>query len=278
MGGPLFSISFSKVQRFQRCRLQYFFEYLSGEPRPPDIQSPAGILGTGVHRAMCLLCNTGDPEVGRAALDAYLRMPVHESAGPGTEWNRLAFEIYENGCAAHASLASEDRWAEKETWAPFPSGGVSVYAKVDRIDRLGPDRWQVIDWKTGRLDDDEATDAQLDLAHVALRVSFRALVGPSATARTVAWNLRSGVQRVRELVRDDARATMRTYAALAKRMQSVTEFPATPGPYCRFCRWVERCPEYAPAVSGEDWEDVLEDEEADGLVPGDGEGDSPAGT
>jgi hypothetical protein len=33
------------------------------------------------------------------------------------------------------------------------------------------------------------------------------------------------------------------YAALARRIQANTDWEATPGVYCRFCRWRPQCPE-----------------------------------
>jgi RecB family exonuclease len=250
-GPPLFRLSHSKIQAFNRCRKSYWFRYLSGEPWPADTPNPAGCVGTGIHRAMKALCDTGDPDDGANALDVYLRMPAHECAGPGTDAYRSAFEMFARGREAHASIESEDRWAEIDTWAPWPSRGITVSARIDRADRMAGSAWQIIDWKTGSVDMDEITDAQLDLGHIALRIG-RQLEG-DASVTAVAWNLRSGQQRVRALRRGDALATMQRLANLADRMQSVTTFEATPGPFCRFCEWRPRCAE-AETVESVGWD------------------------
>jgi len=258
-GSQLFRLSHSKIQAFNRCRKSYWFRYLSGEPWPPDAPNPAGCIGTGVHLAMKTLCDTGDAADGANALDLYLRMPAHECAGPGTEAHRTAFALFARGCEAHALIESEDRWAEIDTWAPWPSRGITVSARIDRADRLADGTWQIVDWKTGAFDLDEVTDAQLDIGHIALRIGRQLGSEPLVTA--VAWNLRSGQQRVRVLRRGDARATMQRLANLADRMQALTVFEASPGPSCRFCDWRPQCAE-AERVETVGW-DAEEADQAD---------------
>lgn len=239
----LFPIFYKKVAAFTQCRKQYWFRYLSGLPRPPAVQTPAGIVGTGVHRALKVLCDTGEAECGASELDAYLRMPSHAAASPGTNHHRHAFDLFARGCAAHESIGGDDRHAELMTWAPWPAGGVTVQARVDRVDQLSPGQWQVIDWKTGSFDYGEATDQQLDLGHIAARVSLRIRAECEVTA--IAWNLRSGERRVRLLGKGDAEATLRKMAALARRMQAATAFEPTPSAACGFCEWRDQCPEAA---------------------------------
>ena len=262
MSETLFQVTHTKIQSFQRCRKQYWFSYVSGLDWPPSRDTPAAIVGKGVHRAMRRLCETDHPEDAEHELDAYLRMPKHEMTGPGTEHHRLAFELLANGVGAHESIVSEDRYAELNTWVPSASRGVTIRAVVDRADRLDPDHWLIIDWKTGRYDLDEITDAQLDIGHLALRTALK-LPG-QARVTAIAWNLRSGMQRVRALTRDDARNTVDYIANFAARMQATSEFPATPGPHCNFCDWRDRCEEAASLERTEltwlddDWERAAE--------------------
>ncbi len=239
------SLTYSKVKTFLSCRKAYWLDYESGLPRPPETDTIGGMIGTGVHRALARLCDTGDPAHGASELDAYLRMPSHEAVGPGTEYHDLAFELYQRGVAAHQSIESEDRWAELQGQALAHSRGIRLWAKIDRVDRLPGGHWQVIDWKTGRFDVGEETDAQLDIYHVILRTVRRLPAEAEVTA--VGWNLRTGEKRVRSLTRADAAATVSYLSGLAHRIQSVAEFEAMPGPACGFCRWRPQCPESAEA-------------------------------
>lgn len=258
---PLFRLTYTKIQSFNRCGKQYWFSYVSGLEWPPSRDSAASLVGNAVHRGMQKLCETGHPEDGVAELETYLRMPKHAIVGPGTPEYDLAFELYANGVRAHESIESEARFAELDTWVPSPRRGINVRAKVDRADRLGPDRWQLIDWKTGKYDLDDAVDRQLDIAHLVLRTALRLPHG--ASVRAVGWNLRTGEQRVRELTRDDAAKQIDYLWRLAQRMEGATEFLATPGPGCGFCDWRDRCEDAAEVERiGADWVDDLWEREA----------------
>lgn len=258
MSPALFRLTHSKMQRFRRCRKQYWFADVSGLEWPPAVDSPAALVGNAVHRAMQKLCETDDPRDGEHELDLYLRMPKHEMAGPDTPHYAEAMEIFGHGVEAHRSVESELRFAETDSWVPLATLGVTVRAKADRVDRLAPGRWQVIDWKTGRYDLDDAVDEQLDLAHVVVRTIRR--VPREAAVRAIGWNLRTGQQRVRELTREDAARTAGYLGRFGAMLQATTEFPASPGPACGFCAWRERCEDAASL--GSDVNEWLFDEPA----------------
>jgi putative RecB family exonuclease len=243
-------MTYSKVALFRRCRRQFWLRYVSGvDPQPADPMTVGGIIGTGVHRALRSLAETDDPAAGAARLETYLRMPEHDVCAEGTEGYRTAFRLYEAGCDAHAAISSEDTWAEKSTYRLAPAHGISVYSQIDRVDKLGKDAWQIIDWKTGYREDDDETDSQLDLAHVAFRTSYPHV--PAGVAiNAVAWNLRTGRQRPRTLLASDVEPVLREYGALARRMQATTEFGPSPGRHCSICPWRERCPEGQEATDG----------------------------
>jgi RecB family exonuclease len=249
------------MESFRRCRKQYWFSYVSGEEWPPGRESAASLVGNGVHRAMQKLCETGDARDGEHELDLYLRMPAHAIAGPETEHFAVAKQLYENGVRAHESIESEARWAELDTWVPSKRRGINVRAKVDRADRLSADRWQLIDWKTGRFDLDDRVDWQLDIAHLVLRTMLR--LPQEATVRAMGWNLRTGQQRVRELTRDDAVKTVDELWRFTQMLGELTEFGATPGPGCTFCDWRDRCDEAIQLEqTGIDWLDADWEREA----------------
>jgi RecB family exonuclease len=234
-------MSYSKVAAFRRCRREFWLRYESGV-RLEDPMTPSGIVGSGIHKAMKALTETGDRDVAASTLERYLRMPAHASCAEGTTWHDVAFSLFESGCDAHAAIASEDRWAEKDTYRHAPEEGISIRSRIDRVDKLGRDTWQIIDWKTGLREDDDETDSQLDLAHVAFRTCYPH-VPAHAVVHAIAWNLRSGRQRTRRLLARDVAPTLREYGTMARRMQETRAFEPTPGPHCRFCPWRERCPE-----------------------------------
>jgi len=251
-----FTLSYSKVASFRRCRKQYWLRYLSGEPRPHEPMNVAGLVGSAVHQGLRVLAETLKPALGRVEVEVYLRMPGHEIAGPGTEGYERALAFYEAGCDVHASIPSSATWTEREL-NHVSRQGIQITARVDRIDRLQTGDWQIIDWKTG-LDQDEWTDEQLDLAHVAARTAAR--IPREAEVTAIAWNLRERLQtpgyrpRTRRLRRDDAAATVAKYVAIAGQLQATTDFPAMPGRHCDYCEWRDRCPE-ADMDEAASWEE-----------------------
>ncbi len=266
MGDDLFRMTHTKISTFEQCRKHYWFSYLSGLPWPPETDSVATMTGKAVHRAMQVLCETGDESDARNHLDAFLRMPKHAPIAEGTPEYTTVMELFERGCEAHRSIVSEERWAELDTWVPSKARGIAVRTIVDRADRLSANEWQVIDWKTGRADKPESVDRQLDIAHLVVRTARRLPAEASVVA--IGWNLRTGDRRVRLLNRGDAANTMHYLASLAQRMQAATEFEATPSPACGYCPWRPQCPEavavetawdaWPDAAGAAPWEEVAE--------------------
>jgi RecB family exonuclease len=262
MSGPLFAISYSKAAAYRQCRKRYWFRYLSGLPRPPERPNVPGLIGSAVHQGLRVLTETLEPALGRVEVEVYLRMPAHEMAGPGTEHYERALALYEAGAEVHAAIPSRQRWAERDL-SHRSRQGLEISARVDRIDLLASGEWQIIDWKTGA-DQDEWTDEQLDLAHVAARTA--AHIPREAEVTAIAWNLREKLltpgyaPRTRRLRRSDAAATVAKYAALARELEATAEFPAMPGRACSFCEWRDQCPEAETPAGWSAWEVEAESE------------------
>ncbi len=258
MAGELFELHWTKIATFERCRKQYWYRFVRVEPRAEDVQTAPLVVGKAVHRAMKTLCDTGEPEDGAHHLDTFLRMPSHECAAPGTEWYERATALYAAGCDAHLSIASEESFPELNTWVPAKAQGVIIRTTIDRADRMPDGSWLVIDWKTGSYDPPENADRQLDLGHLALR-TIRPQLREDVEVRAIAWNLRTGKQRVRVLSREDARRTRDWAARMAQRLQSTTDFTATPSRACSFCSWRNECEDAEPDLSWLDSPDAVED-------------------
>ena len=65
------------------------------------------------------------------------------------------------------------------------------------------------------------------------------------------------------LTREDALQTANYLAGVAQRLESLTEFPATPGPACTYCDWRDRCDEAKQVEAvGVDWLDEEWEREA----------------
>ena len=54
-----FRLSYSKISCYQRCRKQYWFKYVSGQQWPPQVDSPASLIGTASLSEQTWLRNFG---------------------------------------------------------------------------------------------------------------------------------------------------------------------------------------------------------------------------
>lgn len=265
----LFRITWTQIRRFEECRKRYWYDYVSGLPKPAEEETGPLAVGKAVHRGMKALCDTGAHEDGVHHLETFLRMPAHAAAGPGTAWWELAHQLFEVGCEAHDSIASIDRISERDTWVPSVEAGVTVFARLDRADLMSDGSWLVTEWKTGKYDDPENTDRQLDLGHLGLR-TVRPQLGGVGTVYAVAWNLRNNTRRIRALTADDARAAHRYAVRYADRIRATTDWTATPGRACTYCPWRSQCEDAEPDLS---WLDSPDDGDDlfDPLAPDDDE-------
>jgi len=259
MGGKLFTLSARKLRTFLACRKQYHLRYVleaDGDPPPP---SPDLVVGTAVHAALARLTETNDVDIARRALERKLRQNGPELAHPGTEAYERAVRLFEAGVEAHHQLDGIDARAEVESHAPWPSRGISLQGRLDRFERTRTGGYRVVDWKTGRQGITEADDLQLGIVSVIARTCFR--VPREEHVEAIVWNLHTGQKAVYRLLRSDATETLEYVARIADEIREATEFPATPGPFCRWCEYRLSCSE--AAVTVEDW---LEDRHGEGTA------------
>lgn len=256
-------MNYSRWKAWDTCRKQYWYSYVSEEKWPDDEQSAPGIIGKAVHEGMKYLSDTDDEEVGAQRMDAYLRMPSHDSCGPGTDNYRMAHTYYESGIAAHRSLEAIDTRTEIESWRHFKEYGIRMRSRMDRMDKVADGHYRIIDWKTGRYMPDQATDMQLDIAHVIARIT-RPQLRSDGIVDSIAWNLRTGETRHRRLTVEDAVMTARLFGRLAVRIQREEEFETNAGPHCNICKWQPKCDAARDAIDGRLPDEFYEDE--DGLL------------
>lgn len=253
-------INYSKLSTFQQCRRKYWYKFVE-RVRVPWQANPGGIIGRGVHESLGRFEISGDEEVGRASLDAYLRMPNHASAGPDTPYFDFALSLYNKGVAACRTFDSADSWAELDLGWHWAKPGLGFDARIDRVDHLGGNRWQIIDWKTGNYESGETTDLQLDIAHAVLRAAKR--LPYEAVVVSVGWNLRLDSQRVRVLEQRHAAATMKLLLKSARRIRDTANYAASPSRLCNFCDFRAQCDAAELAALGQlEWADLDDETEA----------------
>jgi len=187
---PPFTLSYSFVDDYHRCPACFYVKRVLGFGEP---SSPQLALGSAVHAALeRFYLETRDADAdGRPApgLDRLLALGDQAlrqntqgavSIGPDTAGQvRAQLEsVWENLHTPNADilyLEGEGRSGERVGPFPYTHNGVehTFIAKLDRVDRLAPDRFRIIDYKTGaptkRILEPKKDDLQLSVYAMALQ-------------------------------------------------------------------------------------------------------------
>lgn len=256
MSGPptdtVFTLSPSKAETFASCRRKYDFKYRQRLPDPQDYERhPAALIGTAVHRAMHTLGDTGRRDRMEETYASYLSTPEHEVAGPLTQYYAKGLDLLANGYEAHQELLAAAPTHHYEHSADAQSGPFRFWTKMDRVAIDATGGVTVVDWKTGGAGFwGPSDDLQAMALHVTARASFN--VHADTYVRVLLWNLRSGDRDERVETREHAIAAVRNLRAEARRMMQTKEFGPSPGPLCRWCPFLDRCPEGQAATRPRD--------------------------
>lgn len=174
----LTTFSFTQLQTFQTCQLQYKMKYILHIPEPP---TSATSFGSTIH----------------IALEAFYR-EFRQNKKIG--FQRL-LQIYRSSWipVGYSSKSHQERMKKegekmlKDYFKKFHNPSVkildlekffkikirdfSVEGKIDRLDRLGKDEIEIIDYKTGRMDDEEKLKKSFQLSIYFLAATDKQLYG-----------------------------------------------------------------------------------------------------
>ncbi|UCC79240.1 MAG: ATP-dependent helicase [Candidatus Zixiibacteriota bacterium] len=151
-GAPFESLSYTDINSFDTCPLQFYFGKVLRAPSPP---SPAMIFGSAVHNVL--------EEAGKSLM-AGEKITLEKLVSNFDErWRRTrladpdrkerlgqrAAALFGNFLSAQSLLDGTPKEVEKRF--EFEVANIKVTGKIDRIDNT-PDGYEIIDYKTGKLD------------------------------------------------------------------------------------------------------------------------------
>jgi RecB family exonuclease len=242
--------SFSRLSRFESCRLAYKLHYvdkLASEPGEP-LQ-----FGKAVHAALERLYVEHMLDERNGALDVRRAVELFQS-----EWSAAALvgpalfrdgvEMIERYCRGQGVVDARSVLAvEKEFRLPIGSGEVLGY--IDRIVRIDDETIEVVDYKTNRqLFAREEVDESLQLGLYELAV--RRLYPWVKHVRLSYVMLRHGsVKQTMSRTAEQLRAIDLYAASLGAAMDAATEFPSRIGPNCVYCDHRKRCDAYGALLA-----------------------------
>jgi DNA helicase-2/ATP-dependent DNA helicase PcrA len=212
-----------------RCPLQFRWAFVERLPRRP---SPALRRGVQFHRSV-ELHNLG--KVPLADLDEITYdMPAlgwGEAAATGDD----PYEVF------MGSRFADQRARFAEVPIDLGFGAVRVRGRIDAVYESAPGRWEIVDYKSGRLSDDPALDVQLQVYAIAAADGAVAEPVPDEMSVTFAF-FGGGEYAQRSVVVDDdwLRAARERVEDLSGRFER-DEFDPTPSDACHRCDFASFC-------------------------------------
>jgi putative RecB family exonuclease len=247
--------SHSRLASFERCQRQFLYRYRLA--LPAEAESIEAFLGKRVHEVLERLYRARARGVvptlaqvnGRFRQlfdDAYdgERVRIARIENDLGFYRELGEHCLANYYADHYPFDSDETVALEErvefAVGDLDSGPVRLQGFVDRIARARDGALEIHDYKTGaRVPSQAAIDEDRQLA--LYQLGFAPRVPAGAEVRLVWHYVRQGVKRESTRTAAQLEALRADTLARVDRIREERDFPASPGPLCRWCEYREGC-------------------------------------
>lgn len=241
-GAGLFEINPSKLGCYLDCPRQYRFRYVDGR-RERRSFAPASI-GRSVHKALRDFYALAPEERTLDSLLRALRRSWDRTGFRSAQHAEDAFSRAEGMLRTYHENTRADRVRAVALESKFThassSDGVLVTGRIDRLD-IDEDEYVVVDYKTGRFGADaDIVDASLPLSLYAFATS--AVLGRQV-GRIAVEHLPTGRRVETRRDADRLAGDWKAVVDIVDEMRTGEEFPPAPGPLCRWCDYLQACPE-----------------------------------
>jgi len=243
-------LSYSRLSRFETCPMSYRMHYLDKLRAEPGLPLR---FGKAIHAVLEVLVreHVDDERMGPLSDERATSLWQEAWAKEGL----TGVDVFEEGLGIlrrfvreQGVLDHQDVLAIEKEFR-LPVGPFTVLGFIDRIDRLGDDGIEVIDYKSNRMlftRDEVDTSLQLSLYEIAARRMW-----PWAKkVKLTFWMLRHGLRQTTERTPEQLDAVLRYVETLGHQTETATEFPARLNNNCVWCDHRQHCPAYADALKG----------------------------
>ena len=236
----LHHLSASSIKTWDTCQLQFYADKVLEVPRSEP--HPLTRMGSAVHYAFEMAQTSGS----RDAL-AHLPQACNDAGVEDPQLVQKAGDLC-NVCEQWGwwdGIDNLDQCIAEQEFLISVGAGVLIKGFIDRLDIKG-DTARILDIKTQAKKftaEELRTNLQADIYAWATRRMFPNIVEP---IRVEFWTLRHEVQAVTR-TKDDADATEAYLAEKGNGIlegDSATPPPPSPSHLCRWCNYIEDCPEW----------------------------------
>jgi DNA helicase-2/ATP-dependent DNA helicase PcrA len=240
-------LSPSAIAAYAHCPMKYMFQYLWNIRGGPHAQATFGsVMHTTIKEFVALVRDRR-----KVSFDDVITIYNREWSAAGfpdayheEEYRKAGRDQLEAFHRSYTAAPPEVVHQEKRFELPLEHG-IVVTGRIDQVNRIGKNEFEIVDYKTGRPKDPKkaADDIQLGIYALAAREVLE--MEPS---RLVFYNLMT----------NEAVATTRDAKALAATKQEISEvansirardFAAKPGYGCASCDYKPLCPAHEQLIS-----------------------------
>jgi RecB family exonuclease len=251
-------LSVSRIKQYEKCPLAFKMGYIDIDVERWH-EKDAANFGKVVHEAMELIFNWVDDEevigsvpdevIIRKYREAFSKAEGHvvgsDRYKEGLELVRTYFRV--NQQVSYLEVVSTEQQFMLDIESDDGSARFQITGVIDRVDRVGPKRVRVIDYKTNRflfVREELDTDLQMSVYGTAVKQLY-----PWAEEVEFAFDmLRHGTRQWTRRTDDQLNEAADYMIAIGQRIERALEFPPNLNPLCPWCDFREHCKTYNDAA------------------------------
>jgi DNA helicase-2/ATP-dependent DNA helicase PcrA len=237
------NFSYTQLETYVRCPLQYKYHYILKIPTPP---TAAITFGNSIHKALQVFYQefTEDKSVGlKRLLRIYEKnwlpvgyaSPSHESRMKN-EGEKILTGYFEKYHDKNLNIIGIEK--------PFKikvTSDIYIVGKIDRVDGLTGKNVEIVDYKTGKIPDEKELKKSLQLSIYAMAATDRGLYKRKLSEVNLTfYYLQEPTKISFQKKPEDLMITKEKIIDIVGNIRT-NDFTPTPGPWCDFCPFKMIC-------------------------------------
>ncbi len=241
--GSYFSVS--RVKLFEKCRAAYKFKYI--DKFQESVSEPL-IFGKLVHRVLELIFEWAIREEFYGMISDQVEL-VNQFYDQAFSESVCGYGLYQEGLSLVRNYFKCNpridslKIIDTEKKFDLEIGGHRFIGYIDRIDKIGDDSIEVVDYKTNRVlfsEEEMENDIQVGVYIIAIRKLFPWIQNVSFSFSMLRHNVDLKTHRSEEQLSDFERYLSITL----KEIENCKEYPCSINKLCCWCGYSKYCEEY----------------------------------